>query len=217
MGKIGVVLSGCGYLDGSEIHESVVTLLALERAGIKYQCIAPDVEQMHVVDHTTGLPEEGEARNVLKEAARIARGDIKAAGDVSADDFAGLIFTGGYGAAKNLSDFAVAGTGAEVEASVARLVNDVHAQDKPIGFICISPAIAARLLPGVRLTIGSDEGTAKALEAMGAKHVECDVADFVEDEDQLVVSCPAYMVDAPLPEIATGIEKLVNRMGELIG
>lgn len=215
MAKVGVVLSGCGFLDGSEIHEAVLTLLALQKANTEYQCIAPDIDQMHVVDHVAGEPAAGETRNVLTEAARIARGDIKALGDVSADDFDALVFPGGYGAAKNLSNFAVAGTSSDVDPSVAQLVQDMHSGGKPIGFICISPAIAARLLPGVKLTIGSDPGTAAALEEMGAEHIECAANDFVEDPEQKVLSTPAYMCDAPLPEIAAGIEKLVSRLTAL--
>lgn len=217
MAQVGVVLSGCGFLDGSEIHEAVLTLLALQKAGTGYQCIAPDIDQMHVIDHAAGEPVAGETRNVLTEAARIARGDIRALGDVSADDFDALVFPGGYGAAKNLSNFAVEGTSSEVDPSVAQLVQETHAQGKPIGFICISPAIAARLLPGAKLTIGSDPGTASALEEMGAEHIECPANEFVEDLEQKVLSTPAYMCDAPLPEIAEGIEKLVNRLSALAG
>lgn len=217
MAQVGVVLSGCGFLDGSEIHEAVLTLLALQKTGIDYQCIAPDIDQMHVIDHGSGEPAAEETRNVLTEAARIARGDIKALGDVSADEFDALVFPGGYGAAKNLSNFAIAGTSSEVDPSVARLVQEMHSEGKPIGFICISPAIAARLLPGVKLTIGSDPGTAAALEEMGAEHIECPANDFVEDPDQKVLSTPAYMCDAPLPDIAEGIEKLVNRLSALAG
>lgn len=217
MAHIGVVLSGCGYLDGSEIHEAVLTLLALQKAGVSYQCIAPDIDQMHVIDHQSGEPLANETRNVLTESARIARGDIKAIGDISASDFDALVFPGGYGAAKNLSNFAVAGTSSEVEPSVAKLVKEMHTQGKPIGFICISPAIAARLLPEVKLTIGSDPSTAAALEEMGAEHIECPANEFVEDTERHVLSTPAYMCDAPLPEIAEGIEKLINRLSALVG
>jgi len=216
MAKVGVVLSGCGFLDGAEIRESVLTLLALERAGVDYECLAPDVEQMHVVDHTCGTPTEGESRNVLREAARIARGEIRPTADVDPAELSGLVLPGGYGAAKNLSDFATQGAACEVEESVARLVRGVHDAGKPVGFICIAPAIAAKLLPGVKLTIGSDAATAATLEDMGAKHVECAVDDFVEDEEQKVLSCPAYMVDAGLPEIAEGIDRLVRRLAQMV-
>ncbi len=216
MAKVGVILSGCGYLDGAEIREAVFTLLALEKAGIEYECLAPDITQMHVVDHLTGEPAGGESRNVLREAARIARGEIRSTAGADPGEFAGLVLPGGFGAAKNLSDFATKGQACEVEESVARLVQGVHDAGGPVGFICIAPAIAARLIPGAKLTIGSHPETAAAMEAMGAKHVECPVDDFVEDEDQRVLSCPAYMCAAGMPDVYAGIEKLVTRLGALI-
>lgn len=215
-GKVGVVLAGSGYLDGSEIREAVLTLLALERVGIDYECLAPDVEQTDVVDHLTGQPQEGERRNVLRESARIARGAIRSTAGVDPGELSGLVIPGGFGAAKNLSDFALVGTSCEVEPSVAQLIGAVHAAGKPIGFVCIAPAIAARLIPGARLTIGSDPGVASALEQMGAKHVECFSDDFVTDEEQRVLSTPAYMCDASIPQIAEGIEKMVVRLGEML-
>lgn len=215
-GKVGVVLAGSGYLDGSEIREAVLTLLALEKVGIDYECLAPDVEQADVVDHLTGQPQGGERRNVLREAARIARGAIRSTAVADPAELAGLVIPGGYGAAKNLCDFASAGTGCEVEPSVARLVEAVHAAGKPVGFVCIAPAIAARLIPGAHLTIGTDPGTAAAMEQMGAKHVECFSDDFVADEEQRVLSTPAYMCDASIPQIAEGIEKMVVRLGEML-
>lgn len=214
-GKVGVILSGCGYLDGAEIREAVLTLLALERAGIDYECLAPDVDQAGVVDHVTGeaVPE---TRNVLRESARIARGAIRPTAAVQATEFAGLVLPGGYGAAKNLSTFAGEGADCRVEASVERLVREVHDAGKPIGFVCIAPAIAARLIPGAQLTIGSDPGTAAVLEQMGAKHVECAASGFVADDEQRVLSTPAYMCDAPIPDIAEGIEQMVRRLGEML-
>ncbi len=216
MAKVGVILSGCGYLDGSEIREAVLTLLALEKVGIDYECLAPDVEQSDVVDHLTGSAIPGVTRNTMEEAARIARGAIRATGSADASEFDGLVIPGGYGAAKNLCNFAVAGPDCEVEESVARLVNDTHAQGKPIGFICIAPAIAARLIPGAKLTIGNDAGTAAAIEKMGAKHVECFSDAFVADDEQRVLSTPAYMCDASIPQIAQGIEQMVARLGTMI-
>ncbi len=217
MAKVGVILAGCGHRDGAEIREAVFTLLALEKAGIDYECLAPDVEQRDVVDHLTGETSKGERRNVLREAARIARGKVKATSAVSASDFGGLVLPGGYGAAKNLCDFAVAGPDCTVEPSVAKLIRETHAQGKPIGFICIAPALAARLIPGARLTIGKDPATAEAIEKMGARHVECFSDSFVADEEHRVLSTPAYMCDATLPQIASGIEAMVRRLGEMIG
>ncbi|CAG0962278.1 Glyoxalase ElbB [Myxococcaceae bacterium] len=215
MSKVGVILSGCGHRDGAEIREAVLTLLALEKAGLDYECFAPDVEQRDVVDHLTGEASPAEKRNVLREAARIARGKVRPTSEARAAALAGLVVPGGYGAAKNLCDFAVAGPDCTVEPSVAKLIRDVHAAGKPIGFICIAPALAARLIPGAKLTIGRDAGTAEAIEKMGAKHVECFSDSFVSDDAQKVLSTPAYMCDATLPQIAAGIEAMVRRLGEM--
>jgi len=211
MSRIAVVLSGCGYLDGAEIHESVVTLLALDRAGAEVQCLAPDKPQRDVVDHRSGEPME-ESRNVLVESARIARGEIRDVADARADEFDAVILPGGFGAAKNLSSFAVEGPECTVDPGVERLLRDAHAAGKPIGLICIAPAIAARLFPGVDLTIGSDPDTAGALEQMGAHHKACAVDAYVCDERARVVSCPAYMLGPSIKGVAAGIEQLVDEV-----
>lgn len=216
MAKVGVILSGCGHLDGAEIREAVLTLLALEKAGIEYECLAPDVEQRDVVDHLTGAAVTGAGRNVLHESARIARGQVRATSAAQASELAGLVLPGGYGAAKNLSDFAISGSDCTVEPSVARLVREVHAQGKPIGFVCIAPTIAARLIPGARLTIGRDPATAEAVTKMGAQHVACSSDSFVADEAQKVLSTPAYMCEASLPQIAAGIEGMVRALGAML-
>lgn len=216
MAKVGVILAGCGHRDGAEIREAVFTLLALEKAGLDYECFAPDIDQRDVVDHLTGEPVKGEHRNVLREAARIARGQVRATDAAKASDLDGLVIPGGYGAAKNLCDFAVAGPDCTVEPSVATLIRETHAQGKPIGFVCIAPTLAARLIPGARLTIGKDAATAEAIEKMGAQHVECFSDSFVADDDQRVLSTPAYMCNASLPQIASGIEGMVRRLGEMI-
>lgn len=213
MAKVGVILSGCGHRDGAEIREAVLTLLALEKAGIAYECLAPDIEQRDVVDHLTGDTVKGESRNVLHESARIARGNVRATEEAQAAEFGGLVIPGGYGAAKNLSDFAVNGSDCTVEPSVARLVRDAHAQGKPIGFVCIAPTIAARLIPGARLTIGKDPATAEAVTKMGARHVDCFSDSFVSDDANKVFSTPAYMCEATLPQIAAGIEAMVRALG----
>ncbi len=221
MVRVGVCLSGCGFLDGAEIHESVITLLALDRAGAEAVCFAPDVEQMHVVDHRSGEVVEGETRNVLAEAARIARGAILPAAEVGAGDFDALILPGGYGAAKNLSDFAVNGPACAVQPDVARVVRETAEAGKPLGVICIAPAVCAAVFqefaPKVELTIGSDAGTAEALEKMGAKHVVCPAGEIHIDEGRNVVSTPAYMLDSRLSEVAAGIEKLVAKVVERCG
>jgi enhancing lycopene biosynthesis protein 2 len=216
MAKVGVILSGCGHQDGAEIREAVLTLLALEKAGVAYECLAPDIEQRDVVDHLTGNSVAGERRNVRRESARIARGKVRATDAAKAEEFGGLVIPGGYGAAKNLSDFAVNGTDCTVEPSIARLVRDAHAQGKPIGFVCIAPTIAARLIPGAHLTIGNDPGTAEAVTKMGARHVECASDSFVADDAQKIFSTPAYMCDATLPQIAAGIEGMVRALAKML-
>ena len=220
MPKVGVVLSGCGVYDGAEIHESVITMLALDRAGAEILPMAPNIEQMHVVNHLTGEEVAGESRNVLAESARIARGDIVDIAGIGAADIDALILPGGFGGAKNLSDFAVKGADCDVNPEVARLVGEVHTAGKPIGFICIMPAVAARIfqqagVEGVKLTIGNNESIAAAINSMGAQHVESDVRDCVVDEDHRVVSTAAYEIATCISEAAEGIEKLVAKVLEL--
>ncbi len=218
MPKVGVLLSGCGVFDGAEIHESVLTLLALDRAGAQVVCMAPDVDQMHVVDHLSGQPTE-ETRNVLRESARIARGEIRDLAGVGADEIDALILPGGFGAAKNLCDFATAGSKAAVHAEVKRLLSEMLAAAKPIGVACIAPAVLAAVLRDTghkgALTIGTDADTAKALEDMGAKHLSCPVDEMRVDEENRIVSTPAYMLAGNISEAAAGIDKLVDEVVRL--
>lgn len=212
MKRVGVVLSGSGVYDGTEIHEAVITLLALDRAGAAAVCMAPDVDQAHVINHLTGEEEAGAARNVLIESARIARGQVKDIRDVTARELDALILPGGYGAAKNLSTFAFKGADCTVHGDVTRLVKQMHQAGKPIGAMCIAPAAVARIFGGeirLDLTIGSDPETAAAIERMGARHVETPVTEIVVDEANKVVSTPAYMSAKTISEAAEGIEKLV--------
>lgn len=215
MKKIGVVLSGCGVYDGSEIHEAVLTLLALSRAGAEAICFAPDKTQSDVIDHLTGEP-AAETRNVLQEAARITRGSIQPLREAASETLDALIVPGGFGAAKNLSTFASQGVDCEVDADLCRLARECHEQGKPLGFICIAPAMLPKILQmPLRLTIGTDIDTAELLEAMGAEHVPCPVDDIVVDEEQKVVTTPAYMLAQNIAEAAAGIDKLVVRVLEL--
>ncbi len=217
--KIGVVLSGCGVYDGSEIHEAVIALLAIDRAGAEAVCMAPNIEQMHVVNHLTGEPAAGEKRNVLIESARIARGQIKDIAKVKAGDIDALMLPGGFGAAKNLCDFAVKGAECDVQPEVARLVREVLAAKKPLAAVCIAPALVARVLGNEKLahklTIGSDRETAGALEKMGSQHIQCPVNEFVIDEKNKIVSSPAYMLAGRISEAAEGIEKTVRVLLEM--
>jgi len=216
--RVAVVLSGCGFLDGAEIHESVITLLALDRAGAQVRVLAPETQQSDVVDHRAGKPTT-ERRNVLVEAARISRGEIENVARVRAEDFDAIILPGGYGAAKNLSTFATAGKAMKVDPDVERLLRDAYAAKKPLGFWCIAPCIAARVFGELhpRLTIGNDADTAKALESMGAVHVDCKVDDVVVDEKHKIVTTPAYMLGPSIAPVAAGIEKAVASVLRFLG
>lgn len=217
--RVGVLLSGCGFLDGSEIHEAVLTMLHLDRAGAEVVCIAPRGAQRDVVDHATGKPLAGQSRDMLQESARIARGKVRDLGQIKAADLDALILPGGFGAAKNLSDFAVNGAKARANPQVVSLLQDMHAAGKPIGAVCIAPAVVASALGSVHptLTIGSDQDTAQALQAMGAVHRDCAVTAATSDERNRIVSTPAYMCDARISEVSAGIEKLVQRVLAMAG
>jgi enhancing lycopene biosynthesis protein 2 len=213
--KIAVILSGCGVYDGAEIHESVITLLRLDQRGAQVQCFAPDIEQHHVINHLNG-EEMPETRNVLVESARIARGEVKDIKQANAEEFDALIVPGGFGAAKNLSDFAVKGAECSVNPQVLALAEAFAEAGKPVGLICISPALAAKIYgPGVTCTIGNDTDTVAALDKMGASHQECAVEDIAEDTARKLVSTPAYMLGKNISEVASGINKLVDRVLEL--
>jgi enhancing lycopene biosynthesis protein 2 len=211
--KIGMLLSGCGVFDGSEIHEAVLTLLFLDRAGASTLCMAPNVDQLHVINHLT-QQEADERRNVLVESARIARGEIQDIDSVSADDIDALIIPGGFGAAKNLSDFAVKGPEAQVHPQVQRLLEDLMDRSKPIGALCIAPATLVRAVSkrSPQVTIGNDAGTAAAIESMGGGHTVCSVSDICVDEKNRIVTTPAYMLGPGIKDVAAGIEKLVAKI-----
>ncbi len=217
MARIGILLSGCGVFDGAEIHESVLTLLAITRRGHTPIVLAPDIDQREVVDHHRGQPAEGETRNVRAEAARIARGPVLIPED--AGDLDGLILPGGFGAAKNLSDFAVRGAECSVEPTSAKLIRRTLSEGKPLGAWCIAPVVVAAALDGdpqVRLTIGCDPDAAGALGAMGAIHVEAPVEGCVVDEEHKIVTTPAYMLEGGIAKVAEGIEAAVEAFCALL-
>jgi enhancing lycopene biosynthesis protein 2 len=214
MKKIGVLLSGCGVYDGTEIHEAVLTLLALDNAGARAFCLAPDIPQYHVVNHRTGEVVSGETRNVLIESARIARGEITDLRQIASLALDGLIVPGGFGAAKNLCSYAFKGAECDVQTDVALAVRTFYKAGKPLGFICISPVIAAKVLgmEGIEVTIGNDRETSSHIEAMGAKHVDCPVWNIHVSSSGKLVSTPAYMLGPTIAEVAKGIEKLVREV-----
>jgi enhancing lycopene biosynthesis protein 2 len=220
MPKVGVVLSGCGVYDGAEIQESVITMLALDRAGAEKIMMAPDIDQLHVINHLNGEELDGEGRNVLVESARIARGDIISISEVTESDLDALIFPGGFGVAKNLSDYAMAGANCTVNPEIARLTQEVHKAGKPIGVMCIAPTMLAKILNranvSVDLTIGSDEKTANDIQSMGSNHIACPVQGIIVDKENRIVSTPAYMEAKNIAEAAEGIEKLVTEILKMI-
>jgi len=217
MKKIGVVLSGCGVRDGSEIHEAVCALLAIDQAGCEAVCMAPNAD-FAVTDHLA-MQETGDKRNILVESARIARGNIRDIKDVKAADLDAVVFPGGFGAAKNLCDFAVKGAAASVNPEVLRLLKEMVAANKPIGVICIAPAMLAAALGkelAPTVTIGNDAGTAAEINKTGAIHQECPVTGFVIDTKNKIVSTPAYMLATRITEVQQGIEKCVKEVIKLI-
>ncbi|MCZ2846293.1 MAG: isoprenoid biosynthesis glyoxalase ElbB [Candidatus Bathyarchaeota archaeon] len=217
MKKIGVVLSGSGVNDGTEIHEATLTLLFLDKAGVEIVCMAPDIEQYDLIDHLSGQEIKNQKRNVLKESARIARGELKDMAQVKSSDIDGIIFPGGYGAAKNLCNFAVKGIDCKVNQEVERIIRKMHQESKPMGFICIAPVLAAKVLGEFhpQLTIGNDPDTAENIKKMGGKHIICEVKGVTVDRKNKIVSTPAYMLGPTISKIAEGIEKLVNKVLEL--
>lgn len=217
MKKVAVILSGCGAYDGAEIQEAVLTLLALDRAGAKVTCAAPDIAQKHVINHRTGSESVDEHRNVMIEASRISRGAIQPLGSIKADDFDAIIFVGGYGVAKNLSSFAIDGAAYDADPEVVDLIQQAHTKGIALGFICIAPVLAARALgdKAVQLTIGSDPEIAAALEAKGAKHIDCPVNQIVVDKPNRVVSTPAYLLANSITEAEAGINRLVAAVLDL--
>jgi len=211
MKNIAVILSGCGVYDGSEVHEAVLTFLAIEQQGAKYNCFAPNITQHHVINHLNGEVNKDESRNVLVEAARINRGDVEDLNELREKDFSAIIFVGGFGAAKNLSSFALNNDNYNVNEQVLITAQAFAKADKPAGYMCISPALLPLVYPeGVKGTIGKTSDTSALISAKGLEHVACGVGDVVIDEVHKVVTTPAYMLADSISEAATGINKLVK-------
>lgn len=215
MQKIAVVLSGNGVFDGTEIHEATLTLYAISKKGAAYEIFAPDIPQHHVINHITG-EEMNETRNVLIESARIARGKISPLSKFSGKDFDALVFPGGFGAAKNLSSFAFEGADCKVNPEVEKAVREMISLKKPVGALCISPVILARILGDVVLTIGQDEGTAGAVVQMGATHTKTSHGEVVIDKKYKVVTSPCYMLDATIAQIGEGADNVIDALLKLI-
>jgi enhancing lycopene biosynthesis protein 2 len=211
MKKFAVVLSGCGVFDGTEIHEAVLTLLAIDKAGASFQCFAPDIPQHHVLNHLSGK-EMAEKRNVLVESARIARGNIKPLSEFRAASYDALIFPGGFGAAKNLCDWAVRGDNCTVSADVEAAIKDMTESGKPVGAMCISPVILAKLIQGANITTGNDSASKKFIEKSGSKYTSTSHGEVIFDKANNLFTTPCYMLDASISQVAEGIENLVREM-----
>ena len=216
--KVALIFSGCGVYDGSEISESVLTMLALAKADADVTYLAPDIAQKHVINHTTGEAMEDETRNVRVEAARITRGQMLSLDQVQAEDFDAFIYVGGFGAAKNLSSYAFDGIEYDADPGVVDLIQAAHKAGRPQGFMCISPVLAAKALgpSGIVLTIGNDPDTAKALESKGATHQECPVDTIITDQANRVVSTPGFMLGESILDIEPGIQRLVEAVLQLV-
>lgn len=214
--KVAVILSGCGVYDGAEIHESVLTLLRLSQLGAEVTCLAPNMEQMHVINHLSGEAVENDSRNVLQEAARIARGEVKDLADVDAAEFDAVIVPGGFGAAKNLCTFAVDGSEMSVNEDFLRFMTAAKNSSKVIGLMCIAPVMSAKIFGETALcTIGSDSDTAAAIQRTGARHQTCAVDAIVVDEANKLITTPAYMLAGSISDAALGINALVEKVLEL--
>ncbi|EGR0169886.1 isoprenoid biosynthesis glyoxalase ElbB [Vibrio alginolyticus] len=212
MKKVAVILSGSGVYDGSEIHEAVLALYAIEKAGANWHCFAPNIDQLHVINHLTG-DEMDETRNVLIESARIARGNIDDVAKLNVDEYDALLLPGGFGAAKNLTDFAVSGAECSINTHVAQACRAFANAKKPAGYLCISPVIIPMIYEqGVKGTVGNDEAVSIAFNQLGGEHTTCPVEDIVFDEKHLVLSTPAYMLAENISQAASGIEKLVSKL-----
>lgn len=211
MKKFAVILSGCGVYDGAEVHEAVLTLLAIDKNNASYYIFAPDIQQYHVVDHYKGAP-TSEYRNVLVESARIARGKIKPLSEFKSNDFDALVIPGGYGCAKNLSNYAIEGADLSVNIEVERAIMSMIETDKPVGAMCIAPVLLAKLIKGVELTIGEDETTAKNTEKLGALHKKTSECNVVKDSKRKIFTTPCYMLNLSITQIAESTDNLIKEM-----
>ena len=216
MAHVGVVLAGCGYLDGAEIHEATMTLLALQQAGATYEGLAPNRVQHHVINHIDDSEQPGQ-RNILQEAARIMRGNVKSLMDANLEDYDALIFPGGNGAAKNFFNLVLAGVNYQVEQDLLALGRDAVKMGLPMGFICIAPMMMPFFYPqGIQMTIGENADVANIAESKGAQHIHCAADDIVIDQQHKAVSTPAYMSAAHIGQVHDGVSKLVRAVLALV-
>lgn len=206
-----VVLAGCGVYDGSEIHEATLTLYAIKKLNANYQVFAPDIDQLHVVNHLNGEVKL-DKRNVLEESARLARGKVRPLSEYRASQFDGIIFPGGFGVAKNLCSYAIDGNDFTVNSEVEKVINETAQLQKPIGALCISPVLITKVLSGITVTVGNDSTTIKSIESLGGKHIKSTSGEVVVDPLNKIVTTPCYMLDATIDQIGDGALNLVKEM-----
>ncbi|MDL2228420.1 isoprenoid biosynthesis glyoxalase ElbB [Odoribacter sp. OttesenSCG-928-L07] len=212
MKKFAVILAGCGVKDGSEIHEAVLALYSIKKLGADYSIFAPDVD-FHEVNHIT-IQETENVRNALIEAARIARGNIKPLSEFNEEEFDAMILPGGFGAMKNLCNYAFVGANFEVNKDVKKAVLDMYNAGKPLGFMCIAPLIAAKLIPGCILTIGHDKDTANVIEQLDCEHVVTESGEVCIDRDNNIFSTACYMLNVDIAGVGVCAQNLVEAMLE---
>lgn len=215
MKKIAIILSGCGVFDGSEIHEATLAMLAVKQAGCTYEIYAPDKEQADVVNHYTGeaMPEK---RNVLVESARIARKNAKPLGELNAANYDAIVLPGGFGAAKNLCNFAFEGENYTVIPELEKVLLKANELNKPIGAMCIAPVILAKVFKGSKVTVGQPCDASAAIEKTGSQHVNTTHAQTVTDEKYKLVTTPCYMLDADIAQIYQGATNLIKELLKLM-
>ncbi|MDR0602816.1 MAG: isoprenoid biosynthesis glyoxalase ElbB [Bacteroidales bacterium] len=209
--KFAIIIGGCGHRDGSEIHETTMTMLAIEKHKCSYELFAPDKDQYHVINHLTGA-EMAETRNMLVEAARIGRGKVKCLDDFRANDFDAVIFPGGFGVAKNFFNYAYKGIKATVDEDIIQVINDIKALDKPIGALCIAPVLLAKVLNNITVTIGNDDATAHDIIQMGSHNINTTSGEVISDKINKIFTTPAYMLNATIMDIAEGADNLISTM-----
>jgi enhancing lycopene biosynthesis protein 2 len=209
--KFAIIIGGCGHKDGSEIHETTMTMLAIEKHGSTYEIFAPDRDQYHVINHLTS-EEMAETRNMLVEAARIARGKAKSVEDFRANDFDAVIFPGGFGVAKNFFNYAFKGAKATVDEQIEQIIKETKALNKPIGALCIAPVLLAKVLDNITVTIGNDDATAHDITLMGSHNINTSSGEVISDKINKIFTTPAYMLNATILEIAEGANNLISTM-----
>ncbi len=213
--RVAVILSGSGVYDGSEINEVVLSLLALDENHIAYQCFAPDINQHHVINHLTG-DEAEQVRNVLVESARIVRGNVKPLHLCNMDDYDGLLLPGGFGVAKNLSNFAFAGVDVNINNQLMAVCLACKQSKKPAAYMCIAPALLPKIYENIKCTIGTDVGVAQSIDSLGGQHQVAAVEDIIVDVENKVVTTPAYMLANNVLEARVGIQRLVNAFSKML-